>query len=899
MELKKYQRKVLNTLRKYAHLTVELGTGAAAYDRLLAEDGLIPGTGDVRRYVDDVNDAPKACIKVPTGGGKTYIAANALRVLTDELETTAKAVVWLVPRKEILRQTLRQLRNPSHPLRMAIDRDFSHRVEVLDKEDGLAGRGLNAPSVEDQLTVFVLSYDSFKNKDGRRVYAENSALVALTDYQKAQGDAVEVDGADDTALITALAGMHPIVVVDESHHAKSNLSIEMLRNLNPRFILELTATPSNKSNVIARVSAQELKAEEMVKLPVIVYRRNGKTEVVQDAIMLRRRLEQIAAINERKTGHYIRPIALLQAERKGTDDAETFRKLKAKLVDAGIPEEHIAIRTGDVDELGDIDLMARGCPIRYVVTVEALTEGWDCPFAYVLATVANKSSRTSVEQLVGRVLRQPYARHAESGALNTSYVLTSSADFNETIDQVVAGLNGAGFSKRDVLAGTADPSEGAQAPTPVQGILEELVPRQQFGTDVADDTTADTDSDDFEDMTINLPDENVKSQNPMEMEQTVPNSQRDSIDAMIRTSESAEAECAKNAKKDADSQSGGTTGMGEDMHTYHIRDAVADTIRNLRIPRYRLERQAGLFSDLDDMDGELFDRDSLLEHFTLAKIGTEDIRLDAMHVADAKQIDISDDSELKVRNLSEVQRRGMKELFAQDNNEGRRKNAKMDLLQLMSPQVQKLYGMHGLKSFINRIVDQMSDEELEGYVDNASAYALNISTAIKRKADDFRVKEFDTERRRGEIRIMPDYAFPQSLYITDPLTVYDRTLYEAEDGRMNDTERQMADALANCESILWWHRIVERRPSEFYINGFINHYPDFLAMTRTGRLFVIETKGEQLKNDDSRDKLRLGNIWASEAGPNYQYFMVFGNNPLDEDGAYSFAEFNADFLNRL
>ncbi|WP_109056675.1 DEAD/DEAH box helicase [Bifidobacterium callitrichidarum] len=893
MELKKYQRKVLNTIREYARLTVALGTGAAAYDQLLAQDGLFSGHGDIRWYVDDVNGAPKVCVKVPTGGGKTYIAANALHVLTEELDVKTRAVVWLVPRNEILRQTLRQLRDPSHPLRMAIDRDFSHRVEVLDKEDGLAGRGLNGPAVEDQLTVFVLSYDSFKNKDGRRAYAENSSLVALTNYQKSQGDAVEVDGADDTALITALAGMHPIVVVDESHHAKSNLSIEMLRNLNPCFILELTATPSNKSNVIARVSAQELKAEEMVKLPVIVYRRDGKTETIQDAIMLRRRLEQIAAINEEKTGHHIRPIALLQAERKGADNAATFRKLKEKLVDAGIPEEHIAIRTGDVDELGGTDLQARGCPIRYVITVEALSEGWDCPFAYVLATVANKTSRTSVEQLVGRVLRQPYAQHAKSGALNTSYVLTSSADFNATIDQVVAGLNGAGFSKRDVLADTTDTAEGvASGPVPVQGLIDELMQHQ--GTE--DETGSEDEPDDFNDLAISLPDENAKLP---ESSQEVPDTRHVSIDAMIRTSEAAEAECAKSAKDDAETLAGGTTGMGDDMNTFRIRDTVADTVRNLRIPRYRLERQAGLFSDLDDAEGELFDRDSLLEHFMLAKIGTEDIRLDAMHVADAKQIDISSDSELKVRNLSDVQRRGMKELFARDSNEGRRRSAKLDLPNLMSPQVQKLYGAHGLKSFINRVVDQMSDDELEGYVDNASAYAAIISHAIKDKADAFRVREFDVERRRGDITITPDYAFPSSAYLPNPLTTLDRTLYEAEDGGMNELELQMADALANCEGIIWWHRVVERRKGEFYINGFINHYPDFLAMTRGGRLFVIETKGEQLKNDDSRDKLRLGNQWASDAGPNYQYFMVFGNSPMDIDGAYSFATFKTDFLNHL
>lgn len=895
MELKKYQRKVLGALREYAHLTVELGTGGAAYDRLLAEDGLIPGTGDIRRYVDDVNGAPKACIKVPTGGGKTYIAANALHVLAEELGVTTQAVVWLVPRKEILRQTLRQLRDPSHPLRMAINRDFSHRVEVLDKEDGLAGRGLNGPSMEDQLTVFVLSYDSFKNKDGRRAYAENSSLAALTSYQKAQGDAVDVEGADDTALITALAGMHPIIVVDESHHAKSKLSVEMLRNLNPRFVLELTATPSNKSNVIARVSAQELKAEEMVKLPVIVYRRDGKTEVVQDAIMLRRRLEQIAIANERQSGHYIRPIALLQAERKDADNAETFRKLKTKLVDAGIPEEHIAIRTGDVDELGDVDLMSRTCPIRYVITVEALAEGWDCPFAYVLATVANKSSRTSVEQLVGRVLRQPYAQHAAYGALNTSYVLTSSADFNATVDQVVAGLNGAGFSKRDVLASTTDESGNMQIPTRIQGILGQPAQQQESNTEGADDTDASAESDGFDDLTISLPDETVKLPEP---EQATSDSQHASIDDMIRVSEAAEAECAKTAKDDASALSGGTTGMGEDMHTFRIRDAVASAVSDLRIPRYHIRQDAGLFNDPDE-ETMLFDRNVLLEHFNLEAASTADLRFDATQIREAKQIDVSADSELKVRNLTDEQRQSMREMFLRDSVAHRRQRAEMELFHLLPLQTQKLYSSQGLKAYISRIVDQMSEETLNGCMDNAPDYSLIINTNIASKARAFRYREFDIERHRGDIFMVPDYRFPSSLFMANPRTTYDRTLYEAVDDRMNNTERRMADALANCEGILWWHRVVERGKSEFFINGFINHYPDFLAMTRSGRIFVIETKGEQLKNDDSLDKLKLGNQWASDAGPDYQYFMVFDNNPMAENGAYSFAEFQTEFLNRL
>ena len=452
MELKAYQRDVLKEIGRYARTYAMLGDAATAYGVFLGTAGLTPGKDGMPAYHDDLSGVPRVCAKVPTGGGKTLIGASAIDIIADALPAHDEVVVWLVPRREILNQTIRNLRDPDHFLRQTLDRDFAGRVEVLSKEDGLAGRGFNANTVGDGLTVFVLSYDSFKNKEGRRAYAENSALAGLTELQRAGGTAFDVDGADDTALITALAGSNPIVVVDESHHAGSGLSVEMLRNLNPRFVLELTATPdARRTNVIAQATARQLKREEMVKLPVVVYRRPDKRTVIQDAVMLQRRLEAIAESDERRTGRYIRPIVLFQAERRDSAGAETYELLRDRLVEAGIPPEQVAVRTGDVDEIGGADLMSRDCPIRFIITVEALAEGWDCPFAYVLATVANKSSKVSVEQIVGRVLRQPHACRASSRSLNIAYVLTSSADFDGTVQQVVDGLNGSGFSRRDVV----------------------------------------------------------------------------------------------------------------------------------------------------------------------------------------------------------------------------------------------------------------------------------------------------------------------------------------------------------------------------------------------------------------------------------------------------------------
>ena len=894
MELKRYQRRVLDNLRDYARRYAVCGDPARAYDELLAEDGLTPGRDGVERYRDELDGAPKVCVKVPTGGGKTFIAANALSVIFDELpDAPSDVVVWLVPRKEILRQTLRQLTDPANPLRMAIDADFAHCVEVLDKEDGLVGRGFTRSTVEDQLTVFVLSYDSFKNKDGRRAFAENSALAPLTSYQRSTGQAAPVEGADDTALISALAGTNPVVVVDESHHAGSRLSVDMLRNLNPRFVLELTATPRRGANVISRVKASELKAEEMVKLPVVVYRRQDKLDVLQDAFLLQRRLEQAAeAVEATGDAPYIRPIVLFQAERRGADDAETYARLKAKLVEAGIPAEQIAVRTGDVDELGDADLMSRACPIRYIITVEALAEGWDCPFAYILATVANKSSKVSVEQLVGRVLRQPYARRSPVRALNISYVLTSSTDFTDTVDQVVAGLNGAGFSRADVTE--AEPEEGLADGSPAVPVTAtELFPREGAGGDNG-----------LDGLSLNFPEgawvpaTGSFSGGPAEQESTAAgNALPNGVDKMLKDAEHIESDFEQRVAQEQASAPGASTGLGDGSNEFRVRSAVAASVEGLRIPQFRCDVDAGLFSTGETVP---FEYESLLADFNLAKCGTGGVEFDTSSWDGAREVDVSDESgDVKIRQLDKQRASDLRSLFSEYGAEAKRRAMAEGLVGLMPSQFVGAYGMSGLKDYTRRVVGLMDEEQVDAYVDNAGAYARTIMGAVRRLALDWRRSRFAKRLDADTVFLGPSYEFPAAFVQKNPVTTYDRTLYQAEEGGLDGLERKMADALANCEGILWWHRVVERKPGEFFINGFINHYPDFLAMTRGGKVLAIETKGGHLKGDDTRDKLSLGRTWANLAGRDYRYIMVFESDPLEGAGSYALAEFKSDVLGEL
>ena len=211
---------------------------------------------------------------------------------------------------------------------------------------------------------------------------------------------------------------------------------------------ELTATPRDKSNIVSFVDAMQLKKENMVKLPVIVENRNSPRDVLSAAIRMRNSLEKLAKENEANGGRHIRPIVLFQAQPKTDEDNVTFDKIKQQLIDVGIPENQIKIKTANKDELKGIDLMSRDCEVRYIITVNALKEGWDCPFAYILATLANKTSKVDVEQILGRILRQPYTTQHGISLLNLSYVFTSSNDFRNTIDGIIRSLQKVGFSRK-------------------------------------------------------------------------------------------------------------------------------------------------------------------------------------------------------------------------------------------------------------------------------------------------------------------------------------------------------------------------------------------------------------------------------------------------------------------
>ena len=868
MELKTYQKAVITDLTRYLELLNETRSYSAAF-RLFWQEKSAPALG---RYQDVIPGVPNLCFKVPTGGGKTYIACNAIRPVFDALPATkTKAVVWLVPSDAILTQTAKALKDTSHPYRQKIDVDFGGRVEVYTKQELLNGQNFNPTAVTEQLSVMVLSYDSFRGrgKEGLKAYQENSNLSAFAKVLGKPDSPIEK--ADETALFQIINQLNPLVIVDESHHARSELSLEMLENFNPCFVLDLTATPKKESNIISYVDAVQLKNEHMVKLPVIVYNRDSQPEVLIDAIDLRNKLEEIAGAEYAKTGKYIRPIALFQAQPKGKEDATTFEKLLDKLVDKGIPAEQIAIRTADVNELKNIDLMSPDCPIRYIITVNALKEGWDCPFAYILASLANKTSQVDVEQILGRILRLPHTSQRTQSALNMSYVLTSSNDFNNTVAHIVKGLNSAGFSDKDYRIG-----EPVKPQAPEQPAEQITLPDPQGASE------PETKEDDF----AWLDDKSIGAELERRREQAKTPEITPKADTML----DAAAEVEK-AYTDAIQQTGNDPVMEnlpwevrDKVKSYEVNPQFREDIETLQIPQFFLKIEQSLFTD---GSLELLDKEMLAEGFTL-KGKAYDIDFAAAD-DEIREIDVreQDGGLPKVFKMESAEQRYFKEWFNNLPPESRVRQCK----DMMFNQLNKLNMVDAaeLKAYINRIVDDMDKAQLAAMEKAPLGYAAKIRDKIETLLETHYRETFDKWLETERVVCMPSFRLPHAIHPTTHTDIYARSLYAAEDGDMNKLEQKLVVELTALQNVRWWHRNIARQG--FAINGFIKHYPDILIITQSGKLICAETKGEHLKNDDSREKIALGQAWRTAAGKDFRYYMVFENDENLLPGAVSMSQF--------
>ena len=392
---------------------------------------------------------PNACLKVPTGGGKTLLACHAIdHICKLYLRQQNGLVLWIVPSNQIYKQTLAQLKNRHHPYRQVLDIANGSRTLVREKGDVFTKQ-----DVQENLVVLLLMLPSANRLDKATLkmfqdsggftdffppeddYLAQKALIEAVPNLDKYGEGLQLGIMGGlqikTSLGNALRLARPIIVLDEGHKAYSAGSVSTLMGFNPSFMLELSATPNANANKLVETTGRELNEEEMIKLDIHLINKatSDWKSTLLVAIEKRNDLEKEAENHFANSGTYIRPIMLIQVERTGADQrgngyihAEEVREYLLR--NCRISAEQIAVKSSATDDIEGIDLLSPDTQIRYIITKQALQEGWDCPFAYVLTILANPQSATGLTQLIGRVLRQPHAKKTGVAALDECYVYT-------------------------------------------------------------------------------------------------------------------------------------------------------------------------------------------------------------------------------------------------------------------------------------------------------------------------------------------------------------------------------------------------------------------------------------------------------------------------------------------
>ncbi len=459
--LKSYQQSTLASVEHYFRECQRMGNADYAFQETTKE--LWGRKSDFTPLQGFPEEMPYFCLRVPTGGGKTLLAAKSVALVNSQLLMTEHSVIlWLVPSKAIRDQTLAGLRGLDHPYHAALRE--AGPITVMDLDEA---KSLTRSTLETSTVVIVATRQAFQvgNEEIRKVYESSGALMPLFDDLSAEQQGVILRDKDGKtipfSLANALRLRRPFIIVDEAHNSRTELAFDTLAKFRPSGIMELTATPDmekNPSNVLHSVSAVELKREEMIKLPIQLETESNDQRCLALALDQREQLAALATKEFREGAPYLRPLVLIQSEpRSGTKDTRDADWVKRELMtNHEIPEDEIVIATGSergldaLEGVYDGGIFSEKCPVKYVITQKALAEGWDCAFAYVLVSLAGVKSATVVEQLLGRILRQPQATRRKSEPLNRSYAYVVSKDFGETAETLRDCLvQSAGFNRQE------------------------------------------------------------------------------------------------------------------------------------------------------------------------------------------------------------------------------------------------------------------------------------------------------------------------------------------------------------------------------------------------------------------------------------------------------------------
>ena len=876
LKLKKYQENALATLDQFLRLSRSASPADAFKAVLVTQNRTEP-------YQALFESVPSVCLRIPTGGGKTLLAAHALaQAGKTVLDSDAPVAMWITPSDAIRTQTLDALSDARHPYRQALVQYFGDRVRVCDLE---SLQTIGTQDVGKTCIVVVATIQAFNISDTakRNVYSFFEELaphfadivphatkglerVSNADLQNQPFLTSKDVGRVKYSVANWLHRQNPIVIVDEAHNNRTDRFFRSLGRLNPSCILEFTATPVAGNNVLYHVAASELKAEDMIKLPIVLAEHpDGWQNCLRDALLTRERLELIA----QKEPDYMRPIVLIQAQPKGGDaTVDTVRK--HLLEELNVPETYIAVATGAQKELDGINLFDPACPVRCVVTIEALKEGWDCSFAYVLASLQSVSSAKDVEQLLGRVLRMPYAKRRKQDALNKAYAHIVAANFAEAAtnlkDRMVQNM---GFERLEADA--------------------LLIPQQGLPL-VGGEAAARVKALTIPDCYIQLPQVPDSRQWPDEVKQAVqikPTSLGATllIKGDLDTERLAQAEAfVSNAMPEA------------------AREAVKQQFDAHRAMRRALLAPAQLgvtFAPVPqlclNLDGYL----EVVERETLTSLGewnlldaTVQLAGFAIHeTINSFEIDVNG-ARVKYRHVDAQQL---------ELNSVAGTVSEQDLVRWLDSETREPFlTQTQLQAYLVKMVTHLLAERgftLTTLVRARHLLAQAIIVEIGRLRKSAMGKGF--QLRLFDMAVPPPETATQFSFQFQPGQYPARNCYQGgyefskhfypviHDLREKTPSGQRAEEFLCAQAIdahpkiKHWVRNIERQETcSFWLPTSTDYfYPDFVAELTDGRLLAVEYKGEPYKtNDDSREKMQIGNQWEKSSGGRCLFLLAVAND---------------------
>jgi len=856
MKLKQYQRDLLDAYESFLRACREIGRPDHAFMESTAEflDVPVPYCP-----LPGVEQTPYVCLRVPTGGGKTLLAAHAIpRVNRSFFQKDRSLVLWLVPSEAILTQTLRVLSKPGEMLR-------EHLVEmlgvegfsVIDIEQSLA---LQPSELETRTVILVCTMQSFKQTEQERLrtYRVNGALMPHGKFmERKPGD------PEGISLFDVIRSRRPFVVVDEAHNQGTELATDTLANMDPGAVLELTATPDRKhqpSNVLRSVSAATLQAEDMLKLPVELAVHGEWKVAFREALACLEGLGAEALEEEKVTGERIRPVMLLQAERKSRDhESFTDERVKALLMaEFGIAESEIAICTGSTDELGDRLPGEPGYP-RFIITVDKLREGWDCPMAYVLFSFRATSTPTAAEQVLGRILRMPRVRRKVRPALNKAYAYAVSTRLAETVESLKDGLVQSGFERLETsqLIRVPQQMEHDFAVPPVTTLLLPV-----------------------EEGHVALPRLDKLPKRLSDRVELSPETQTLTIKGELSANDAAQIATAFASPEARDRVRRTLELWRQNPEPAEIELTPSVRGQTLTVPRLHLRvgGQLELFTENRLIHGEWE-----LESFDPC-LGEAEFPRD-VDVLRRARISMDDTEHISIdpyRNLGEQL---VMKLFEGGVD-------RISFVSWLDHNIPFMYASPGEKrAWLNAAVGYLLSER--GFDIGELGYRRHrLRGALEKKLHEglrrVKQREFagllsDADRFRT-----PDPDDAGGVVFQEGSYAYDR-IYQGAiklhkhffpvigNLKSEGEEFQCAQFIANeWEAVDTWVRNVERKPSSFWLQTATDRfYPDFVLSMKDGRILVLEYKGAHLaETEDSREKEQIGKLWAAASGGRCAFEMV-------------------------